>query len=372
MSATLTEMTMQEVLESDFQTQHTALAALVKALKPTKGGRRKAAPEDGEKAPPKQANDYMVLVNKVVLPALRSLAEEADTEEEKTTLMSASCRSQIASLWFYNAERNPGFSALKEMTPEKRKDAMEAITEEDIRAAYDEWAADRPDAHCKADKETRSVASKGSSAASKTSRKAPMQDVAEMVKKLAEKRLDIKDTTMDNLKLLWSKLTGEEKPPSKLTRKKEELYNECLRLQGAAAEESEEEEAPKPTPKPKTTAPKPAPTPKEEPKTAPKAAPKPKEEPIPVSNAAAGGPDEEEDEFSEEDEEDEEEESNLPDGRIKVMLKPNGTDAQKAYWTLEKDKKTFIWDGDSMEFLGLYFKNNNKIHAKAIDPLDSN
>jgi hypothetical protein len=368
--SSLTDLTMKDLMEADFATQHAALAALVKALKPAKGGRRKAPAEDG--APKAAPNDYMLLVNQVVLPVLREMAKEAETADEKTQIMSASCRSQIASLWFYTAERNSGFSPLKEMKADDRKAAMDAITEDEIRTAYAEWVEDRPEAHCKADKEARSaasVASKGSSATTKSSRKAPVEDVADLVRKLAEKRLDLEKTTMDNLKRLWSELTGEEKPPSKLTRKKEELYNECLRLQKERASKAEseaeesEEEAEKPAPKPKAKETPKTSAPKAEEKPAPKAAPKPKApEPAPVSNAAAGGPEEDEEEAEEE-----ETEEILPKewtGKVKGA-------PEKTYYRLDLDGKSFLYDHEEpTKFLGELKGSGDKLSLdrKAKDP----
>jgi hypothetical protein len=107
------------------------------------------------------ADSYMHLTNAVVWPVLKAYGEGLEEGDAKKAVNTVSCRTQVSSaLW----------ASIKELDSDERAEAIEAIDEEAIMAAFEAWKANPPAPHCKADKEARSVGSvtsKGSAGSKK-------------------------------------------------------------------------------------------------------------------------------------------------------------------------------------------------------------
>jgi len=108
-----------------------------------------------------KADSYMHLTNAVVWPVLKAYGEGLEEGDAKKAINTVSCRTQVSSaLW----------APIKELESDERAEAIEAIDEAAIMAAFEAWKANPPAPHCKADKEARSVGSvtsKGSAGSKK-------------------------------------------------------------------------------------------------------------------------------------------------------------------------------------------------------------
>jgi hypothetical protein len=124
---------------------------------------KKSRAPKGEDKPKRAvtADSYMHLTNAVVWPVLKAYGEGLEEGDAKKAINTVSCRTQVSSaLW----------APIKELESEARAEAIEAIDEPAIMAAFEAWKANPPAPHCKADKEARSVGSatsKGSASSKK-------------------------------------------------------------------------------------------------------------------------------------------------------------------------------------------------------------
>jgi hypothetical protein len=125
-------------------------------LKVNGKGNRKPKDPDAPKRPV-GADSYIHLVNKVVWPVLKRLAE-GQSDEEKLVTRSVSARTQVAkALW----------APIQGLASEERLEKMTSFTEAQILAAYTTWAAEPREAKPKKSEDGASASSAGSKASSK-------------------------------------------------------------------------------------------------------------------------------------------------------------------------------------------------------------
>lgn len=110
--------------------------SLLETIKSAVGGQKKRKTKDPE-APKREVKpeSYINLVNKIVWPHLQTIAEAQTDPDLKTRARSVDARTQIGVLLW---------APIKELEPSERVTAMEGITLDKVREAYETWLANPP------------------------------------------------------------------------------------------------------------------------------------------------------------------------------------------------------------------------------------
>jgi hypothetical protein len=110
--------------------------SLLETIKSAVGGQKRRKAKDPE-APKREVKpeSYIHLVNKIVWPHLQTIAEAQTDPELKARTRSVDARTQIGVLLW---------APMKELEGAERVSAMEAITLEKVREAYETWSANPP------------------------------------------------------------------------------------------------------------------------------------------------------------------------------------------------------------------------------------
>lgn len=111
--------------------------SLLETIKSAVGGQKKRKAKDPE-APKREVKpeSYINLVNKVVWPHLQTLAEAQTDPDLKARTRSVDARTQIGVLLW---------SKIKDLEPSERVVAMQDITLDKVREAYESWVSTSPE-----------------------------------------------------------------------------------------------------------------------------------------------------------------------------------------------------------------------------------